>query len=414
MPIKSTSRVLSLLAVAFVLLSASWGTAQERRAADLEIYRDRGWQLSAQALASTYLDKLWHASGTPGFSVAVFRDGELLFSKGVGYADLENLVPATPTTVYNVGSVSKAITAVAVMQLVANGSVALDDPIQKYVPTFPEKRWPVTVRQLLTHTSGIRHYRESSVPEACGFDTQWEPCASLAEAITLFADDPLLFEPGTYYRYSSYGVNLLQGVVETASGMGFEAYLRQRVWQPAGMLRTSFDRPERIVPGRASGYVVEGAEIQNHPWESVGYKWASGGMLSTAEDLGRLGVALLQGRVLDPATVKLMFTPQLGDGILYYQGEDPPEPLRWQQAFIWRIRQDQAGRSYVHHCGTVKGFNACLILYVNEKLVVATADNAASLGLWPGLALADIFRRTAAGATEIPVGATSTQTQSQQ
>ncbi|MEJ2190662.1 MAG: hypothetical protein P8Y93_14935, partial [Acidobacteriota bacterium] len=78
------------------------------------------------------------------------------------------------------------------------------------------------------------------------------------------------------------------------------------------------------------------------------------------------------------------------------------------------IRQDQAGRSYVHHCGTVKGFNACLILYVNEKLVVATADNAASLGLWPGLALADIFRRTAAGATERPVGATSTQTQSQQ
>lgn len=399
------------LVIALVSLLASPASAQEPTApaspaapkwpaADVEVYRGRGWQQSARELASAYLDELWRASGTPGFSVAVFRDGELLFSEGVGYADLDHLAPATPTTVYNIGSVSKAITAVAVMQLVADGRVDLDDPIQKYVPTFPEKRWPVTVRHLLTHTSGIRHYGEDDFPDDSKFDMNWKPYASLAEAITIFADDPLLFEPGTYYRYTSYGVNLLQGVVETASGMGFEEYLRRRVWRPAGMLRTALDRPERIVPGRARGYLVEGTGVQNHPWEDVSYKWASGGMLSTAEDLGRLGVALLQGRILDPATVELMFTPQLGDDILYYRGDDPPEPLHWKQAFIWRIRQDRAGRDYVHHCGDVKGFNSCLVLYVDENLVVATADNADSFGLWPGLALADFFRAAAEPAAD--------------
>lgn len=361
---------------------------------DLPGYRQRGWVQSARARAASYLEELWHASGTPGISAAVFRDGKLVFSEAVGYADLEHLVPATPVTVYNIGSVSKAITAVAVMQLVEAGNVALNDPIRDYVPTFPEKRWPVTVRQILTHTSGIRHYGESDFPDESDFDMNWKPYGSLPEAITIFADDPLLFEPGTFYRYTSYGANLLQGVVETASGMGFEDYLGRYVWRPAGMLRTALDVTERLVPNRARGYLVEGTEVRNHPWEDVSYKWAGGGMISTAEDLGRLGAALLDGRLLEPDTVELMLTPQLDEGVLYYRGNDPPEPLRWQQALMWRIRQDEAGRDYVNHCGSVKGFNACLIVYVDEKLVAATADNADSLGLRPARALADFFRRT--------------------
>lgn len=358
---------------------------------DLSVYRQRGWVQSARARGASYLDELWHASGTSALSAAVVRDGELLFSEAVGYADLEHLVPATPATVYNIGSVSKAITAVAVMQLVEAGEIGLDDPIQKYVPSFPVKRWPVTVRQILTHTSGIRHY-EDDFPDESNFDMNWKPYGSLAEAITIFADDPLLFEPGTFYRYTSYGTNLLQGVVETASGSGFEEYLRHHVWRPAGMLRTALDVAERIVPNRARGYLVERSDIRHHPWEDVSYKWASGGMISTAEDLARLGAALLDGRLLAPETVELMLTPQLGDDILYFRGDDPAEPLRWQQAVIWRIRQDEAGRDYVHHCGSVKGFNACLILYVDEGLVAATADNADSLGLRPARALADLFR----------------------
>ncbi|MDX1643483.1 MAG: serine hydrolase domain-containing protein, partial [Thermoanaerobaculia bacterium] len=362
--------------------------------ADLSIYRERGWEQSSRARAGAYLDGLWRASGTPAISTAVIRNGELVFSEAIGYADLEHLAPATTATVYNIGSVSKAITAVAVMQLVERGAVDLDDPIQKYVPAFPEKRWPVTVRHLLTHTSGVRHYGESDFPDESDFDMNWKPYASLAEAITIFAADPLLFEPGTFYRYTSYGANLLQGVVETGSGMGFEEYLRRRVWQPAGMLQTALDVTGRIVPHRARGYLVDGSDIRHHPWEELSYKWAGGGMISTAEDLVRLGAALLDGRLMRPETVELMFTPQLGNDVLYYRGDDPPEPLRWQQALIWRIRQDEAGRDYVNHCGSVEGFNACLILYVEERLVAATADNADSSGLRPSRALADFFRRS--------------------
>lgn len=403
-PMRSVARVGGSIPLALLVLAGLPLRAQEqpqptppaeRSEADLTVYRERGWQPSARARAAAYLEELWRASGTPAISAAVFVDGELVFSEAIGFADLEHLAPATTATVYNVGSVSKAISAVAVMQLVEAGEVDLDDPIQRYVPSFPEKRWPVTVRQILTHTSGIRHYGESDFPDDSDYDMNWKPYASLEEAISVFADDPLLFEPGTFYRYTSYGANLLQGVVETASGMGFEDYLRDKVWRPAGMLRTALDVTERIVPHRARGYLVDGAQIRHHPWEEVSYKWAGGGMISTAEDLARLGAALLEGRLMKPETVELMLTPQLGDDILYYRGEDPPQPLGWQQAFIWRIRRDDADRDYVNHCGSVKGFNACLIVYAGEKLVAATADNADSLGLRAARALADFYRRSA-------------------
>ncbi len=343
------------------------------------------------ANAAEYLKELQRTNGAPGVSVAVALGGRIVFSLGSGYADLDNLVPATPVTVYNIGSVSKVMAAVAVMQLVEQGAVRLEDPIRKYVPAFPDKGRPITVWHIMTHTSGIRHYRSHDFPQGVEWDNVGT-FASLAEAITLFKDDSLLFQPGAYYSYSSYAVNLLQGVVETASGMGFEAYMSQRVWGPAGMLTTQFDLPERIVPGRARGYKFESGQILNYyPNENLTYKFAGGGMISTAEDLVRFGVALIRGRLLRPETLKWMFTPQLED-VLQFQGSEPPDSLRWRQALMWRIRKDEQGRDFVHHCGSVKGFNACLVIYLEEDLVVATADNADVLGFGPALVLAEFFR----------------------
>jgi CubicO group peptidase (beta-lactamase class C family) len=153
-----------------------------------------------EAQAAAYLEQVWRSSGAPGVSAAVALRGKLVFAHGVGFADLENLVPATSSTVYNIGSISKVNTAVAVLQLVEQGKVHLDDPIQTYVPSFPDKGSPITLRHILTHTSGIRHYLPTD------FDSQEEntkPVASLAEAIQVFKDDPLLFQPGQYYSYSS-------------------------------------------------------------------------------------------------------------------------------------------------------------------------------------------------------------------
>src|SRR5919109_3491269 len=168
-------------------------------------------------------------SGAPGMSVAVVLDDRLAWSDGFGLADVENDVPARANTVYRIASISKPIAATAVMQLVERGRVSLDDPIQKYVPRFPAKGdQTITVRHLLTHTSGIRHYRGGEMESSREYET-------VIDALSIFQDDPLLFAPGTKYSYSTYAYNLLGAVVEAASGLNFETYLRTQVWGPAGM-----------------------------------------------------------------------------------------------------------------------------------------------------------------------------------
>jgi CubicO group peptidase (beta-lactamase class C family) len=334
------------------------------------------------ARAAEQLEALRSATGVPSLAVAVALDQRIVFSDAVGYADLESLAPARPSTVYGIGSISKVMTVVAVMQLVEQDKVGLDDPIQRYVPSFPDRGpdespdrgKPITIWNLLTHTSGIRHYAPDDFPgEAWSQNVADYP--TFEEAIGIFRDDPLLFEPGAYFLYSSYAVNLLQGVVETASGLAFEDYLRRHVWAPAGMLSTAFDRPRRIVPRRARGYaIVDGEWVRDYPDENVTYKFASGGMLSTVEDLVRFGVAVNGARLLGRETTERMLAPQL-HGTREFNGAGPPLEMRWEQALLWRIRRDELDRPYINHCGTVKGFNACLILYRDEDLVVAIADN---------------------------------------
>jgi len=167
----------------------------------------------------------------PGMSVAVTFAGDD-WSEGFGLADVENEVRVTPDTVFRIASITKPISATAVMQLVERGQVSLDDPVQKHVPAFPAKgEHVVTIRHLLSHTSGIRHYKEGEFNHKASYD-------SVGAALTIFKDDPLLFTPGTKYSYSTYAYNLLAGVVERASGLTFEQYLTEHVLTPAGMTRT--------------------------------------------------------------------------------------------------------------------------------------------------------------------------------
>lgn len=325
-----------------------------------------------EAQAMAYLTEIWRSIGTPGISVAVAHKGRLVFSQGVGFADLENMIPANGSTAYNIGSVSKALAAVAVLQLVEKGKVRLDDPIQMYVPSFPDKGSPITIRHILTHTSGIRHYRRTDFPDSADNENM-KPVASLEEAIRIFKDDPILFKPGEHYFYSSYAVNLLQGVVEKAGGMAFEDYMRKHIWEPAGMSNSAFDRPEQIIPRRARGYQKVDGRTLNYPYGDLTYKFASGGMISAADDLARFGMALNRGALLEPETLALMYKPI--EPVLQYREGAPPQPTEFSQALIWRILKDDAGRTFVNHCGTVKGFNACLVNYPDQDLVVAILAN---------------------------------------
>jgi serine beta-lactamase-like protein LACTB len=297
-------------------------------------------------------------TGAPGMSVALVLDDQLVWSKGFGLADVENNVPARPDTVYRIASISKTIAATAVMQLVERGRVQLDDPIQKYVPAFPSKgEQTITIRHLLTHTSGIRHYREGEMESRDAYQT-------VAEAMRVFKDDPLLFAPGTKYSYSTYGFNLLAGVVEIASGVTYEEYLRQHVWGPAGMRSTYFDHPDAIIPHRARQYVRADSSVHNAPYADLSIKWAGGGVLSTAEDLARFHIALDRGILLKPDTMSQMYAPaRLTDGTVIDYG------------LGWRVWKDARGHAWIGHSGGATGGTTFLLRDPARKLAVAVLCN---------------------------------------
>ncbi len=306
--------------------------------------------------AATFVENARREWDAPGVSVAVALDGRILFARGAGWADLADSVPAEPETVYRIASTSKVITATAVLQLAERRMIGLDDDVRRYVPQFPEKAWPVTVRQLLNHTSGIRHYADGETSR------KTEHYASVANALTLFADEDLRFEPGTQYGYTTYGYTLLQGVIEAASETPFREYLRRNVWRPAGMNQSDLEVRGEPHPHRATGYNHPGGVAQSVPLDDVSFKYAGGGMLSTAVDLVRFCSALFAGRLLSPEWATKSVTPQI------------PE-LNERSAYAWGFRRDEDGRRVVWHPGRSYGFESQLLCYPDQRLAVAVLTN---------------------------------------
>lgn len=242
--------------------------------------------------------------GIPGLSLAVAEGGQVRHEAGFGFADVENEVPARPETVYRLASVSKPMTAVAVMKLAQDGRLDLEAPVTRYCPEFPEKPWPVTSRQLLCHQGGVRWYRPDEQPMTRRF-------ASLGEGLALFADDALAFEPGTKVLYSTYGYTLLGCAAAHAAGQAFLPLLQEAVLGPAGMTSTRDDDVRELIPNRAQGYVRdESGRLLNSALADTSYKVPGGGLCGTAPDVARFGAALLSGRLVTRATLDRMLTRQ--------------------------------------------------------------------------------------------------------
>jgi CubicO group peptidase (beta-lactamase class C family) len=242
--------------------------------------------------------------GIPGLSLAVAERGEVRHEAGFGFADVENEVPARPETAYRLASVSKPITAAAVMRLAEEGRLDLDAPVSRYCPDFPEKRWPVTARQLLCHQGGVRHYRPDEQPITRRF-------TSLTEGLALFRDDPLVFEPGTRVLYTTHGYTLLGCAAAGAAGRPFMTLLNDLVLAPSGMSATRVDDVRGLIPNRAQGYVRDGSgQLLNSALADMTYKVPGGGLSSTAPDVARFGTALLSGRLVSAATLKRMLDRQ--------------------------------------------------------------------------------------------------------
>jgi CubicO group peptidase (beta-lactamase class C family) len=307
----------------------------------------------------TVLRTLMAAEGIPGLSVAVIVDGDIVWSEGFGYADLESRVPATPLTRFRIGSISKPVTAEAVGLLSEQGRLDLDQPVQRYVPDYPRQRWPITTREVAGHQAGIRHYDgDEEMLSSRHYD-------GVREELTIFEHDTLLFEPGTRYSYSSYGFNLVSAVVEGAAGQPFLTYMREHVFEPLGLHSIVAGHVDSIIPWRARFYERgRDGRVTNAPFVDLSNKWAGGGFISNSEDVARFGWSHVAGGLLKAQTVRLLTTPQaLRSG------------QRTDYGLGWFSGTDSAGRRWYGHTGSSTGGRAVLVVFPEQRVVVAALAN---------------------------------------
>lgn len=294
----------------------------------------------------------------PGVSIAVVRDGRVVLAKGYGLADAEQDVPATADTVYQLASVTKTFTASAVMMLAGDGKLGLEDKVADRVKGLPDAWKDVTVRHLLTHTSGIKSY--TSVD---GFDEMLRRDFAPREILDLVAKEPLEFPPGGRWAYSNTGYFLLGMVIEEASGKPYAEFMAERIFRPLGMSRTRVNDLKAIIPGRARGYGRDGEALVNGEYVSPSQPFSAGALVSTVADLAKWDAALSAGTLLDRATLDAMWTAaKLGGG-----GEA-------DYGLGWQVTTTNGHRT-VAHGGGIPGFSTQVARYPDDKLGVIVLTN---------------------------------------
>jgi len=297
-----------------------------------------------------YLNQYLQIKNVPSISAGLLEQGEVTWLSSFGKADIENNAPVSTASLYRIASVSKPITAVAILQLWESGLISLDTDARTYIPTFPEKKFKFTVRQLLNHTSGIRNYKEGE------FDSK-KYYASTDEALKLFSYDSLIFEPGTKYEYTSLGYTLLAAIVEKVSKTSFENYLINNVFLPAGMKSTMIDKQHEIILNRVKGYEKNAErKIINAPLADLSIKVAGGGLLSTANDLLLFSKALFENKLIKQQTLDMMFLKsKLKSG----------REINYGLGFSLSFEGDSL--KFVSHNGAGTGFSSMLLIDPKQK-----------------------------------------------
>lgn len=364
----SLSATLVLLVVAITGCSATPQSDQsqsDQAHSDVQAVVD-----SARTLVMTEFEE----QNYPGMSIAVAVEGEVVWSEGIGFADVEAQVPVTTASKFRVGSVSKPYTATAIAQLMVDGRLDVDAPIQDYVPTFPEKQWAISTRQVGGHIAGIRHYLGNENFSDVRYET-------VDAGLDIFKDSPLLFEPGTDYSYSSYGWNLVSAVVEGASGKPFLDYMDEHVFGPLNMTYSEADWADEDIEGRVSFYVRgDDGMPQVAPYVDNSYKWAGGGFLSTPEDMIRFAEAhRTPGFLTEEALEFLQRTQQLNDG------SDTGYGIGWSDD------EDSAGRRLVGHTGGSVGGTTLMTMNPESGVIVAMAINLSRADLSIGRQVMQLF-----------------------
>lgn len=292
----------------------------------------------------------------PGLSMAVVRNGQVVRAQGFGMANLEHNVPATSATVYQSGSVGKQFTATLVMMLVGEGKLSLDDRLSKFFPAGPAAWRDITIRHMLSHTSGIS--------EKFYFTVNLQLEYADTTIVRLVGEQPLDFTPGSKWSYSNPGYVLLGYIIEQVTGRFYGDLLEERIFGPLGMTTAMIINEPEIVPNRAAGYVLDSGRVVNQKWVSRKFNTtADGSLYLTVHDLAKWDAALYGERVLPQSVLEQMWTPiRLNDGTTH------PYGFGWQLGTV-------NGRRIIEHGGAWQGFKTYIARYVGDGLTVIVLMN---------------------------------------
>jgi CubicO group peptidase (beta-lactamase class C family) len=320
----------------------------------------------------------WNTQTTPGCATGVSRDGNVIFTRAHGMADLEDGIRNTPATIFEAGSVSKQFTSAAIVLLAQQGKLSLDDDIRKYVPEIPDYGTTITIRHMMTHTSGLRDW--GNVAGIAGWP-RGDRVHTHAHVVDILSRQRALnFRPGEQYSYSNSGYNLLAVIVDRVSGMSFAEFSRRNIFEPLGMRNTQWrDDYTRIVKGRSVAYAARGNDgfAMDMPFENV---HGNGGLLTTVGDLLIWTQNLETGRLGGPSFLQQMHRRGIlnnGDSITYASG-----------LMIGRYN----GLAEVSHTGSTAGYRAFLARYPEQRVAVAVLCNIGSVNPGGvGHQVADVF-----------------------
>lgn len=315
-----------------------------------------------------------------GMAVAVIKGRDTLLVKGYGFADVENELPATARHIFRIGSITKQFTAAAIMQLVEQGKVTLDDDITKFLPDFPVQGRMVRIRHLLNHTSGIRSYT-SLGPK---WQVLWRNDLSHDSLVALFKNEPFDFAPGEKWSYNNSGYYLLGLIIEKVSGKPYAQHLQDVFFTPLGLTSTSYCQTSPIIKRRAHGYDVQGGALVNAAYLSMNQPYAAGSLCSSVGDLAVWTRALFDGRVISAASLRQMTTP----GTLT---SGAPVP----NGYGYGLGVDSVTQHpRVQHGGGINGFISMLSYYPRDTLTVVVLANTSPA---PSGEVADNVARLALG-----------------
>lgn len=322
--------------------------------------------VAAQAQSSALAQRLDSIASAPvkagnvaGMAVAVVKGRDTLLMKGYGFADLENQVPATPQTVFRIGSVTKQFTSAAVMQLVEQGKVSLDDDMSKYIPKYPTRGKKISVRTLMNHTSGIPSYTDVG-PQ---FGSVMRLDLSHDSLVGIIAPMPLQFEPASHFYYNNTGYFMLGMLIEQVTGKKYGDYLHEKVFAPNGLSGTTYCDTRKLIPKRAHGYDRAPTGLVNTGFLSMDLPYAAGSLCSTVGDLVAWANKLSSGGIVSPASYKEMTTPvKLPSG----------RPMNYGYGLS---ANTVSGRRVVQHGGGINGFISSLVTFPDDSLVVAVLAN---------------------------------------